>query len=72
MENPHEQVQNALLSRIINNMEDLNESIVTMNKSLQELNRENMNSELLSQMWENYSKNSQFNLETTGQVQPPM
>ncbi|CAK7913233.1 DASH complex subunit Dad4p [[Candida] anglica] len=72
MENPHEQVQNALLSRIINNMENLNESIVTMNKSLQELNRENMNSELLSQMWENYSKNSQFNLEATGQVQEPI
>lgn len=52
--------------------ENLNESIVTMNKSLQELNRENMNSELLSQMWENYSKNSQFNLEATGQVQEPI
>ena len=43
-----------------------------MNKLLQELNRENMNNELLSQMWENYLKNTQFNLETTGQVQEPM
>ena len=86
MENPHEQVQNALLSRIINNMvrtrssvirhiltqENLNESIVAMNNSLQEINRSNMDTEMVSQMWENYSKNSQFNLEATGQKQDPI
>ncbi|CCE83861.1 Piso0_004452 [Millerozyma farinosa CBS 7064] len=72
MENPHEQVQNALLSRIINNMENLNESIVAMNKSLQDINRSNMDTEMVAQMWDNYSKNSQFNLEATGQKKDPI
>lgn len=72
MENPHEQGQNALLSRIISNMENLNESIVTMNKSLQDINRGNMDTEMVAQMWENYSKNSEFNLEATGQKKDPI
>lgn len=31
-----------------------------------------MDTEMVSQMWENYSKNSQFNLEATGQKQDPI
>ncbi|CDR39623.1 CYFA0S03e05424g1_1 [Cyberlindnera fabianii] len=34
MENPHEQVQNALLARIINNVERLNESVSILNNTL--------------------------------------
>ncbi|KAK6453795.1 DASH complex subunit Dad4 [Scheffersomyces xylosifermentans] len=72
MENPHEQAQNALLSRIINNMENLNESVVTINKCLQEVNRNNLDTEILSQMWESYLRNAEFNLEATGQKKDPL
>ncbi|CAN6595592.1 DASH complex subunit Dad4p [Trichomonascus vanleenenianus] len=68
MENPHEQVQNAILARIISNVEKLNDAIVQVNLSLQEVNRENMNVELLSQMWENYQRNVKFHLESTNQL----
>jgi DASH complex subunit DAD4 len=72
MENPHEQAQNALLSRIINNMENLNESVVTVNKCLQEVNKMNLDSEIVSQMWENYLRNAEFNLEATGLKKDPL
>ncbi|KAK9382588.1 DASH complex subunit Dad4 [Kockiozyma suomiensis] len=72
MENPHEQVQNALLSRIITNIEKLNEAVIVLNKTLQDVNRENMNVELLSQMWENYQRNVLFNLESTDSLEKPL
>ncbi|AOW31486.1 DASH complex subunit DAD4 [Candida albicans P57072] len=72
MENPHEQTHNALLSRIINNMESLNESVVAVNKSLQQINNNNLQTEILSQMWENYIRNSEYNLEVTGLKKEPL
>ncbi|ODQ80973.1 hypothetical protein BABINDRAFT_160401 [Babjeviella inositovora NRRL Y-12698] len=72
MENPHEQVQNAILARIVNNAERLNESVLILNKALQEVNRENMDIELLAQMWENYQRNAKFHLEATGNVKEPL
>ncbi|KAK9467271.1 DASH complex subunit Dad4 [Lipomyces arxii] len=72
MENPHEQVHNALLTRIIANVEKLNEAIIVLNKSLQDVNRENMNVELLSQMWENYQRNVLFSLESTSLLEKPI
>ncbi|KAK9480101.1 DASH complex subunit Dad4 [Lipomyces japonicus] len=72
MENPHEQVQNALLSRIITNVEKLNEAVIVLNRMLQDVNRENMNVELLSQMWENYQRNVLFNLESTDSLEKPI
>jgi len=35
MESPHEQQQSLLLSRIITNIEKLNEAVAMMNKNLQ-------------------------------------
>ncbi|RCK65788.1 DASH complex subunit dad4 [Candida viswanathii] len=72
MENPHEQTHNALLSRIINNMENLNESVVAVNKSLQHINNNNLQTEILAQMWENYIGNSRYNLEVTGLRKEPL
>ncbi|TLS31222.1 hypothetical protein PpBr36_02957 [Pyricularia pennisetigena] len=62
-ESPHEHQQNLLLSRIITNVEKLNEAIVVMNKSLQEINIQNMNVELVAQMFKNYQSNVLFHLE---------
>ncbi|KAK9456411.1 DASH complex subunit Dad4 [Dipodascopsis uninucleata] len=72
MENPHEQVQNSLLARIITNVEKLNEAVIVLNKMLQDVNRENMNVELLSQMWQNYQRNVLFNLESTDSLEKPI
>ncbi|EGR51744.1 uncharacterized protein TRIREDRAFT_55365 [Trichoderma reesei QM6a] len=70
-ESPHEHQQSLLLSRIITNVEKLNEAIVVMNKSLQEINVQNMNVELVAQMFKNYQSNVLFHLEATDNLKPP-
>ncbi|KAI1158184.1 DASH complex, subunit Dad4 [Nemania serpens] len=70
-ESPHEHQQNLLLSRIITNIEKLNEAIVVMNKSLQEINVQNMNIELVAQMFKNYQSNVLFHLEATDNLKEP-
>ncbi|KAK1067802.1 DASH complex subunit dad4 [Friedmanniomyces endolithicus] len=56
----------AHLSHITDNMEKLNEAIVVLNRSLQEINVQNMNVELVAQMFQNYQSNVLFHLEGTG------
>lgn len=72
MESPHEQQQSLLLSRIITNIEKLNEAVMVMNKSLQEVNIQNMNVELVAQMFKNYQSNVLFHLEATDNVKEPL
>ncbi|KAI9788005.1 MAG: DASH complex subunit dad4 [Peltula sp. TS41687] len=72
MESPHEHQQSLLLSRIINNVEKLNEAIVVLNKSLQEINVQNMNVELVAQMFKNYQSNVLFHLEATDSLKEPI
>jgi DASH complex subunit DAD4 len=43
--------------------EKLNEAIVVMNKTLQDINIQNMNIELVAQMFKNYQSNVLFHLE---------
>ncbi|KFY62292.1 hypothetical protein V496_04657 [Pseudogymnoascus sp. VKM F-4515 (FW-2607)] len=69
MESPHEHQQNLLLSRIITNV--LNEAIVLLNKGLQEINIQNMNVELVAQMFKNYQSNVLFHLEATDSLKEP-
>ncbi|PYI35998.1 DASH complex, subunit Dad4 [Aspergillus indologenus CBS 114.80] len=71
MESPHEHQQALLLSRIIGNIEKLNESIMVMNRSLQEINVQNMNVELVAQMFKNYQSNVLFHLEATDNLKEP-
>ncbi|RMX74863.1 hypothetical protein D0869_12173 [Hortaea werneckii] len=62
-ESPHEHQQSMLLSRIITNVEKLNEAMMVLNTSLQEINVQNMNVELVAQMFKNYQSNVLFHLE---------
>ncbi|SGZ52274.1 CIC11C00000000052 [Sungouiella intermedia] len=72
MDNPHEQVQVALLSRIINNMKTLNDSVHDMNLCLNEISNKNKDTEVLSQMWANYAQSADYNLDATGQKREPL
>jgi len=72
MESPHEQQQSLLLSRIITNIEKLNEAVAMMNKNLQEVNIQNMNVELVAQMFKNYQSNVLFHLEATENLKDPI
>ncbi|MCJ1428397.1 hypothetical protein MMC29_006307 [Sticta canariensis] len=68
MESPHEHQQCLLLSRIITNVEKLNEAVMVLNKNLQEINIQNMNVELVAQMFKNYRSNVLFHLEGNGSL----
>ncbi|TVY86895.1 DASH complex subunit [Lachnellula willkommii] len=70
-ESPHEHQQNLLLSRIITNVEKLNEAVMLLNKNLQEINIQNMNVELVAQMFKNYQSNVLFHLEATDSLKDP-
>ncbi|GAB1729287.1 hypothetical protein KC367_g3748 [Hortaea werneckii] len=71
MESPHEHQQSMLLSRIITNVEKLNEAMMVLNTSLQEINVQNMNVELVAQMFKNYQSNVLFHLEATDSLKEP-
>lgn len=43
--------------------------ILTLN---QEANKDNLQVELVAQMWENYQANAEFNLEATGNKKEPL
>ncbi|KAF1842594.1 uncharacterized protein K460DRAFT_409995 [Cucurbitaria berberidis CBS 394.84] len=70
-ESPHEHQQSLLLSRIIVNVEKLNEAIMMLNKNLQEINIQNMDTELVAQMFKNYQSNVLFHLEATNGLKDP-
>ncbi|PWN18492.1 hypothetical protein BCV69DRAFT_285122 [Microstroma glucosiphilum] len=63
IENPHEQRQTLLLSRIIKNVDLLNESLEELGRSLAEINVYNEGNAEVADMWENYRRNAAFNLE---------
>ncbi|KAI5794380.1 DASH complex subunit Dad4 [Peziza echinospora] len=72
MESPHEREQGLLLSRIIANVEKLNESILSLNKTLEEINIQNLSVELVAQMFKNYQSNVLFHLEATSNLKDPV
>lgn len=42
-----------------------------MNKALQDINRKNLDVEMVSHLWQHYSQISNDNLETTGEKREP-
>jgi len=48
---------------LIFGQEKLNEAIMMLNKNLQEINIQNMDTELVAQMFKNYQSNVLFHLE---------
>ncbi|KAL3233920.1 DASH complex subunit DAD4 [Nakaseomyces bracarensis] len=72
VENPYEEVQANVLSRIIGNVEKLNQSVKTLNQELESVNEKNKNLEVMGKICENYHNSVQFNLEATGTKKPPL
>ncbi|KYK59478.1 hypothetical protein DCS_00608 [Drechmeria coniospora] len=52
--------------------EKLNEAVVVMNKTLQDINIQNMNVELVAQMFKNYQSNVLFHLEGSSTTRPAL
>lgn len=72
MENPHESIQNNIISRIITNMDRLNNNVLSMNQELIKTNK-NLNSlKNLGELLENYHNTVQYNLEVSGNKEKPL
>lgn len=72
MENPNDKIHNELLSRINANMERLNGAVTEVNQSLLDVNAANRDNEVVSQMWQNYMRAANYNVERTGQKSEPI
>jgi DASH complex subunit DAD4 len=59
MENPHEERQALLLERIIKNVNLVNDALVEMNRSLQEVNAYNTKVTVVGELWEGVSMNAE-------------
>lgn len=55
MENPHEERQALLLERIIKNVNLVNDAMMEMNRSLQEVNAYNTKVTVVGELWEGVS-----------------
>ncbi|EKM54861.1 uncharacterized protein PHACADRAFT_259017 [Phanerochaete carnosa HHB-10118-sp] len=69
MENPHAERHNVLLQRIIKNADKCTESIIELNRCLEEIVRANEHVRIASELVTKYRKNVQYNLEATRATQ---
>lgn len=51
-----------LLERIIKNVDLLNEALQELNRSVAEINNQNQETTIVSEMWNGYRRNVEFNL----------
>ncbi|KAL1918855.1 uncharacterized protein VTP21DRAFT_2877 [Calcarisporiella thermophila] len=72
MENPYEEQQNAILTRIVANVEKLNDVLDELNEQLEEMNGRNQDIAVVTQMWASYSKSALLMLESTGKLASPL
>ncbi|ODV84672.1 hypothetical protein CANARDRAFT_200369 [[Candida] arabinofermentans NRRL YB-2248] len=72
MENPEEEIQDALFDRIIKNLTQLNGNVAKINGLFSEIEKENENTVLVSKLWDFYTKTAEFHLEKTGSLEGPI
>ena len=71
MQNPFEQTQKSLLSRIIGNVERLNQGVITLNQELSIINSKNQQLCNIATICDHYQESLEFNISATGQLKPP-
>ncbi|KAK1926790.1 DASH complex subunit Dad4 [Papiliotrema laurentii] len=71
MENPHERDQAILLERIIKNVDKCNEAVLEMNHCIKEFLQSSTNTEIAAKLYDNYSYNVRYNLNTLKQMPEP-
>ncbi|EIW72806.1 hypothetical protein TREMEDRAFT_25165, partial [Tremella mesenterica DSM 1558] len=72
MENPHEAEQAVLLERIIKNVDKCNEAVLEMNHCIKEFLESSTSTHVAAQLFANYSRNVNYNLEALGNMPKPV
>ncbi|KAH7107972.1 DASH complex subunit Dad4 [Auriculariales sp. MPI-PUGE-AT-0066] len=66
MENPHTELQNVLLERILKNIDKCHEAMVEINHNLEMVHEANEGIPIAADLTTRYRKNVAYNLEATG------
>lgn len=61
----YEEEEVLILNRIIGNVEKMNESMLELNRAIQQINIYNSNIAEVVELWSTYSRNVRYNLEVT-------
>ncbi|KAK9896292.1 hypothetical protein P389DRAFT_196391 [Cystobasidium minutum MCA 4210] len=72
LQNPYEERQNAVLGRILVNVDKLNEALLELTKSLGEINAHNQQTVESAQQWQFYTRNVRLNLSNEGKLEEPV
>ncbi|GAA6038183.1 hypothetical protein JCM8097_005782 [Rhodosporidiobolus ruineniae] len=72
MNNPYEEQQEAVLSRILGTVDKLNESMLELNKEIQNVNGYNASTAEVVELWTSYMRNVQWNLQSQKALHPPV
>ncbi|KAM0753111.1 hypothetical protein T439DRAFT_323739 [Meredithblackwellia eburnea MCA 4105] len=70
MDNPHHTQQTAILTRIIGNIEKVNESMLALNNSVSETNVYNAKTAEVVELWTQYMENIKFNTANSAVYRP--
>ncbi|CDK29907.1 unnamed protein product [Kuraishia capsulata CBS 1993] len=71
MEDPYDTERKALFARIIHNFAMVNHSMKAMNNQLEQINTMNLETEIVCDMWETYTKNAQYHLKSSKKLSEP-
>ncbi|GAA5850549.1 hypothetical protein JCM8547_001910 [Rhodosporidiobolus lusitaniae] len=72
MNNPYEEEQQAVLSRILGNVDKLNESMLELNRAIERVNAKNASTAEIVELWTSYMRNVQWNLQSQKALHPPV
>ncbi|GAA6006991.1 hypothetical protein JCM10207_009163 [Rhodosporidiobolus poonsookiae] len=64
MNNPYEESQQVQISRILGTVEKLNESMLELNRSIEQVNAYNASTAEIVELWASYMRNVQWNLKS--------
>ncbi|GAA5983428.1 hypothetical protein JCM10908_000283 [Rhodotorula pacifica] len=72
MDDPYQQEQEVILSRIIGRVEKINESMLELNRSIEQVNGYNASIAEVTELWSTYMRNVTWNLKSQNELHPPV
>ncbi|BGP55637.1 hypothetical protein JCM8202_004898 [Rhodotorula sphaerocarpa] len=72
MNNPYEEEQVVIISRILGRVEKMNESMLELNRSIEQVNNYNASTAEVVELWSTYMRNVTWNLTAQNELHPPV
>ncbi|POY74565.1 hypothetical protein BMF94_2326 [Rhodotorula taiwanensis] len=72
MNNPYEEEQVVIISRILGRVEKMNESMLELNRSVEQVNNYNVSIAEVVELWSTYMRNVSWNLQAQNELHPPV